>query len=85
MTEHRVGCVEHHDPRAHAAAIHLAALLKTGDEIHIRDRDDGLIRTVDSLQLDRQPVMKGKAGQSVGVLVGRPVHDRAEVFVLARQ
>lgn len=51
------------------AVIDLTAPLKVGETIYIKGHTTDFQQTVDSLQIDRQPVQEAQAGQSVGLKV----------------
>ncbi len=83
MPEKHVGTIEHYYPKAHAATVNLEDRgLKVGDRIHIVGHGTDLTETVESLQLDKQPIKKGRKGQHVGLWVDEPVHEKADVYLV---
>ncbi len=80
MPEKKIGIVEHYYPKAQAAAVHLSAGLKVGDQIHIVGHGDDLVETVTSLQKDHAVIPAAKRGQHIGVWVPERVHEGDEVY-----
>jgi len=51
------------------ALVDLTAPLKTGETIYIKGHTTDFQQAVESMQVDRQPVLEAQAGQSVGLKV----------------
>ena len=62
------------------AAIELTAALKVGDKIRIKGHTTDLELSVDSMQIDNEPVDEAKAGDSIGVKVPERVRDGDTVY-----
>lgn len=74
-----IGVVVDYLTRVGVAVIDVAnGTLKTGDAIWIKGHTTDLKQTVDSMQLDRAPVIEAKGGQQVAIKVQSRVrrHDR---------
>ncbi len=83
MTEKHIGTIEHYYPRAKAAVVDLEdAGMAVGDRIHIVGHGTDLVETVQSLQMDHNPVDKAAKGQHVGLHVDAPVHEKASVYLI---
>ena len=51
------------------AVVELTAALKVGERIYIKGHTTDFQQTVESMQIDRQPVHEAQVGQSVGLKV----------------
>jgi putative protease len=79
----KIGEVVHYFPKAGAAAIDLTdGDLAVGDRILVQGVTTNFEQTVESMQIEREPVERGTKGQSVGVLVKDRVRERDVVFKL---
>lgn len=75
-----IGEVTHWYDKISVAVIKLNKSLKVGDEIKIKHGDVEFDETVSSMQLDHQPVDKGKKGDEVAVKLSKPAKDGSEVY-----
>jgi len=76
-----VGEITHYFPKAGAAVIKLEKPLKVGDKVKIVGGKAGEFeQAVSSIQIDRQPIEEGKAGDEVGVAVDQPVKEGYKVY-----
>lgn len=83
MREKHIGKIEHYYPKAHAATVSLDDRgIKVGDRVHIIGHGTDVTETVESLQIDHEPIKKGRKGQSVGLAVDAPVHAKADVYLV---
>lgn len=80
MSEEVIGTVSDFFAHPVVAAIELTASLKIGDKIRIRGHTTDLELTVDSMQIENQPVQEAKAGESIGVKVSERVRDGDTVY-----
>jgi len=83
MPEKLIGEVSHYYGKINVAIIELKNDLKVGDEIHIVDLNTDFNQTVESMQIEHQPVNKAKKGQAIGLLVKEKVHEGAKVYLVA--
>lgn len=75
MAEEEIGKITHYFGKIGVAAIEVTAgTLCVGDEIHVQGHTSDFRVTVDSMQLDGQPVEEATVGQNVGIKV--PGHAR---------
>jgi len=65
------------------AMLELTAPLKVGDTIYVKGHTTDFQQTVESMQVDRQPVQDAQAGQSVGVKVPERCRKHDVVYRLA--
>lgn len=80
--EKEIGKVVHYFDKAMAAVIRLTGNLKVGDTIKFVHGDSEFTQTVDSLEVDREKIKSGKAGEEVAVKVNEKTHEHAKVFKL---
>lgn len=67
--ENIIGIVSHYFPRVKAAAIKLKSPLNLEDNIRIKGHTTDFSQTVNSIQIEHQPITKTKRGQEIGLLV----------------
>ena len=78
-----IGEITHYFPKAGAAVIKLEKPLKVGDKVKIVGGKAGEFeQTVNSMQVDRQPIQAAKVGDEVGVAVDQPVREGYKVFTI---
>ena len=75
-----VGVVTHYFPRVKAAVIKLKVPLSLGESVRIKGHTTDFTQTVNSLQVNCQPITKGKKGQEIGLLVGSRVRRKDLVY-----
>ncbi len=80
MSEEVIGTVSDFFAHPVVAAIELTASVKIGDKIRIKGHTTDLELTVDSMQINNQPVQEAKAGDSIGVKVSERVRDGDTVY-----
>lgn len=69
MSEDVIGTVSDFFAHPVVAAIELTGALKVGDKIRIKGHTTDLELTIDSMQINNEPVQEAKAGDSIGVKV----------------
>lgn len=75
-----VGVVTHFFPRVNAAAIKLKAPLRMGDTVKFKGHTTDFIQTVNSLQVEHQPIHEAKRGTEIGMHVGSRVRHNDVVY-----
>lgn len=80
MTEEEIGTVKSFFSKVGVAAIDLTGTLKVGDKIKIKGATTDFEQTVDSIQIDREPVEKAASGASVGIKVADKVRPNDKVY-----
>lgn len=80
MAEQEIGTVSDFFAHPVVAAIELNAGLDKGDKIHIKGHTTDLVLTVNSMQIENEPVEHAKAGDSVGVKVPERVRNGDTVY-----
>jgi len=80
MPEEAIGKVSDFFAKPVVAGIELTALLKVGDQIHIKGHTTDLELTVDSMQINNVNVTEAKAGDSIGIKVSDRVRRGDTVY-----
>lgn len=62
------------------AGIKMTGTIKVGDKIKIKGATTDFEMTVDSMQVDRQPVQEAKSGDSIGIKVPDKVRGGDKVY-----
>lgn len=78
--EQEIGKVEDYFAHVGAVAIKLNSPLNVGDTIHIKGYRTDFTQKVESMQIDRKPVQKAEAGDSVGIKVQERVRKHDKVY-----
>jgi len=78
--EKQIGVVSNYFKNVKAAAIKLTAPLKIGDKIKIKGGTKEFEMTVESMQINREPIDEARAGDEIGLLVPEDVHKGYKVF-----
>jgi putative protease len=81
--EKEIGKVTHYFTNLGVAVVELTAgELKVGDKIHIKGASSDFEQTVDSLQVEHQPVEKVKKGEAAGMKVVEHVREGDLVYLV---
>jgi translation elongation factor EF-1alpha len=81
MAEKSIGRVVKYFSKAGAAAIELEREnLKVGDTVVFRGHTTDFTQTIDSMQVDNQPIEEAKPGDSIGIKVSERVRPHDEVL-----
>ena len=75
-----VGTVEHYYAKIGVAVIDLEAGLSVGDKISIEGETTNIQQTVDSMQVEHEPVENAKAGDAIGMKVVDRVRPGDQVY-----
>ncbi len=76
------GVITHYFPKVNAAVVKLSKPLNIGEPVWIKGRATDFRQTVGSMQVDRSPIEKGRAGQEIGLEVFREVKPGDRLFIL---
>lgn len=79
MKDSSIGHISHYYDKIGVAVLELTGSLKVGDSIKITKGDQEFTQTVNSMQVEHQPVKLAKKGDSVGLKVDQPVKPGAKV------
>lgn len=79
QTAEPVGEVTHYFQNVSVAVVSVEAAFEAGDELHIEGANDDFRFTVESMEIDRQPVERVEAGDEVGVEVPQRAHEGSTV------
>lgn len=81
MAEQEIGKVVHYFGRIQVAGIELTdGELQLGDTIHVVGHTSDFTQTVDSMQIENQPVESARAGQTIGIKVAQQARENDRVF-----
>ena len=80
MAEEPVGKITHYFAKIGVGVIKLSAPLAVGERIRVQAHEGPFEQTVQSLQIERQNIPKGEAGQAVGLKLDKPAHEGNPVF-----
>jgi len=81
MAEVELGKVTHYFSKIGVVAIEITQdTLRVGDTIHIKGHTSDFSQTIDSMQIDGQPVEEATAGQSVGIKAAEHAREHDAVF-----
>ena len=80
MDEVFVGTVSHYFAQPQVAAVKLEAELRVGDLLHIRGRTTEFEQTVNSMQIEHEPVETADPGSEVGIKVLERVRKGDQIF-----
>ncbi len=80
MPEELVGEITDFFTRPVVAGIHLTALIKVGDNVHIKGHTTDLQFKIESMQIYNQNVSEAKPGDDIGIKVPDRVRRGDEVF-----
>ena len=76
-----IGWVSHYYSHLSVAAVTLEAPLTVGDRVHIKGHTTDLVQTVDSLQVDHQPVERAVPGDDLALKVTDHVRERDKIYL----
>ncbi len=80
MDEVFVGTVSHYFAQPKVGAVKLEAELRVGDLLHIRGRTTEFEQTVNSMQIEHEPVETADPGSEVGIKVLERVRKGDQIF-----
>ena len=75
-----IGKISHVFDKIGVVVIELEKGLKIGDKISIEKDDEAVEQVVDSMQIEKTPIQKAKAGDAIGLKVVQPVKKGADVY-----
>jgi len=78
--EKEIGKITHWYDKISVAVIKLTDVLKKGDRIKIKKGTEEIEESVDSLQIDRIDVEKGKKGDEVAVKLSKKAKEGSIVY-----
>lgn len=83
MADLKVGSVSHYYNHLGVAIIEVESPFKVGDNLKFvrhGDKEELFTQTVESIQVEHNPVEKAEKGMSVGVKVDQLVHNGVTVY-----
>lgn len=81
MSEVLVGRVTHYYSKLSVAALDINAPLHKGDQIHIRGHTTDLEETIESMEIDHQPVDLAQPGDDVAIKVPAKVREGDKIYL----
>jgi translation elongation factor EF-1alpha len=78
--ETAIGSVSHYFSHLSVAAVSLDQPLKVGDRIHIKGHTTDFTQTVDSMQVDHEPIIEAKPGDDIALKVADHVRDHDRIY-----
>jgi len=81
-TLEKVGEVSHYFTKIGVAVVELTAPLRVGDRIAVKGMTTNFEQTVESMQIEHEPVEEAKAGDSIGLKVADRVREGDIVYRL---
>jgi len=83
MSEVAIGNIVDYFAKVGVAAIEVTGqFLAVADTVRIKGHTTDLVQTIDSIQLEHQPVQRAESGQTVGVRVKERVRKGDQVLKL---
>lgn len=80
MADQEIGKVIHYYDKAMVGVVRLSKNVKKGDKIKVVKGDDDFELTVDSMQLDHEPIEKGKSKEEIAIKFPSPTKEGAVVY-----
>jgi len=75
-----IGSVSHYFTHLSVAAVQLDEPLRVGDRIHIVGHTTDLVQSVDSMQVDHQPIEQASPGDDVALHVDDHVREHDKIY-----
>ena len=82
MPEKLVGRVTHYYKRIGVAIVEVTGRLKVGDTIHVKGSTTDFEQTVDSMEIEHEPIEVAQAGQVIGLKIAGKVRDNDGVYLV---
>jgi translation initiation factor IF-2 len=80
MAEQEIGRVTNYFSRIGVAVLALSGPLRTGDNVRIRGGERDFEQTVESMQVEHQPIESAEAGQEIAIKVSQKVRPNDVVY-----
>ncbi len=80
MEEQDIGLVDHFFGKISVGMIVLSGVLKVGDTIRIKGKQQDFSQKVESMRIEFDNVDEAKEGDKVGIKVSEPVHAGDKVY-----
>lgn len=76
----QIGQVSHFFSKISVAVVDLTSPLAVGDRILVKGPLTDFEQIVDSMQIDRKPITRAEAGQSIGLKMVQPAKEKDTVY-----
>jgi putative protease len=80
MAEKELGTVSNYFSKIGVAVIDLTAPLELGDEIRVIGGDRDFQQSVESIQVEHQPIEKGEAGQEIALKLDQKARPGDKIY-----
>jgi translation elongation factor EF-1alpha len=80
MEKELIGKITHVFDKISVVVIELEKGLKVGDKISIEKDDEAFEQVVDSMQIEKTPIQKAKAGDAIGLKTIQPAKRGSDVY-----
>ncbi len=85
MPEKLVGRVTHYYKKIGVAVVEVTGKLKVGDTIHLKGATTDFEQTVDSMEIEHEPIEVAEAGQVIGLKVADKVRQNDGVYLVEEE
>ena len=83
MTEKKIGTVTHYYNHIHVAGVAITdGELRKGDKIHIKGHTSDFEQTVESMQIEHEPIEVAKPGDQIGLSVVEHAREHDTVYMV---
>lgn len=82
MPEKLVGRVTHYYKRIGVAVVEVSGRLRVGDTIHVKGATTDFEQTVDSMEIEHEPIGVAQAGQLIGLKIANKVRGSDGVYLV---
>jgi putative protease len=83
MAEKEIGRIANYFSKIGVAVIELTAPLQLGDEVRIKGGTRDFTQTVESMQVEHQPIEKAEAGQEIALKLDQKARVNDRVYKVA--
>lgn len=80
MAEDKVGTVTHFFQKIDVAVVEATDRIEVGDTLHVSGANDDFTFTVESMEVDEEPVEAIDEGESAGIKVPQRAHEGSDVL-----
>ncbi|MCW3984719.1 MAG: translation elongation factor-like protein [Candidatus Bathyarchaeota archaeon] len=75
-----IGTITHYFSKINVAVVKLTLPLSVGDRIQIKGPSTDFEQTVESIQIDRNPIPRAEGGESIGLKLNQHAHEKDVVY-----
>lgn len=82
MADKPIGKITHYYDKIGVAVVKILTSLKVGDQVKISGHDKEFNQTINSMQIEHEPITAAKKGQIVGLKVDQAVKENDLMFLV---